>query len=57
MSASKSKVTLHVVSSLDGFIAKKNNSVSWLEVMEMFTNEGLLKTVLKRSSKLSTAFC
>ena len=24
-------VTLHVVSSLDGFIAKKDNSVSWLE--------------------------
>jgi dihydrofolate reductase len=26
-----SKVTLHVVSSLDGFIARKDNSVSWLE--------------------------
>ena len=26
-----SRVTLHVVSSLDGFIAKKNNRVSWLE--------------------------
>jgi dihydrofolate reductase len=24
-------VTLHVVSSLDGFIAKKDNSVSWLD--------------------------
>ena len=29
--AEGSKVTLHVVSSLDGFIAKKDNSVSWLE--------------------------
>ena len=29
--AKKSKVTLHMVSSLDGFIAKKDNSVSWLE--------------------------
>ena len=29
--ATRSKVTLHVVSSLDGFIAKKDNSVSWLE--------------------------
>jgi dihydrofolate reductase len=28
--ATGSKVTLHVVSSLDGFIAKKDNSVSWL---------------------------
>ena len=27
----KRSVTLHMVSSLDGFIAKKDNSVSWLE--------------------------
>lgn len=26
-----SRVTLHVVSSLDGFIARKDNSISWLE--------------------------
>ena len=30
--ATGSRVTLHVVSSLDGFIARKDNSVSWLEV-------------------------
>jgi dihydrofolate reductase len=30
-SATKSTVTLHVVSSLDGFIAKKDNSVSWMD--------------------------
>src|SRR6201987_1638794 len=29
--ATGSKVTLHVVSSLDGFIARKDNNVSWLE--------------------------
>ena len=29
--ATGSRVTLHVVSSLDGFIARKDNSVSWLE--------------------------
>lgn len=29
--ATVSRVTLHVVSSLDGFIARKDNSVSWLE--------------------------
>ena len=29
--ATQSKVTLHAVSSLDGFIARKDNSVSWLE--------------------------
>jgi dihydrofolate reductase len=27
----KSTVTLHVVSSLDGFIAKKDNSISWMD--------------------------
>src|SRR5262249_30665229 len=27
-----STVTLHVVSSLDGFIAKNDNSVSWLDI-------------------------
>jgi dihydrofolate reductase len=30
VNANRSTVTLHVVSSLDGFIAKKDNSVSWL---------------------------
>ena len=29
--ASRSTVTLHVVASLDGFIAKNDNSVSWLD--------------------------
>ncbi len=29
--ATRPKVTLHVVSSLDGFIARKDNTVSWLE--------------------------
>jgi dihydrofolate reductase len=29
--ATESTVTLHVVSSLDGFIARRDNSVSWLE--------------------------
>src|SRR5260370_1702047 len=29
--AERRSVTLHMVSSLDGFIAKKDNSVSWLD--------------------------
>ena len=29
--AARSRVTLHVVSSLDGFIARKDNSVSWMD--------------------------
>ena len=31
MNARTSTITLHVVSSLDGFIARKDNSVSWLD--------------------------
>jgi dihydrofolate reductase len=31
MNTKRSTVTLHVVSSLDGYIAKKDNSVSWLD--------------------------
>jgi dihydrofolate reductase len=30
-STTPSRVTLHVVSSLDGFIARKDNTVSWME--------------------------
>ena len=31
VNARRSRVTLHVVSSLAGFIAKKDNSVSWMD--------------------------
>lgn len=44
VSARRSTVTLHMVSSLDGIIAKKDNSVSWLDgsgdVYEKGTSEG-----------------
>jgi dihydrofolate reductase len=32
----RSTVTLHVVSSLDGFIAKKDNSVSWMDSGDVY---------------------
>jgi dihydrofolate reductase len=32
LNTNRSTVTLHVVSSLDGFIAKHDNSVSWLDI-------------------------
>jgi len=35
-SAMRSTVTLHVVSSLDGFIAKKDNSVSWMDSSDVY---------------------
>ncbi|HMC84656.1 MAG TPA: hypothetical protein VKI61_03995, partial [Chitinophagaceae bacterium] len=30
------KITIHMVSSLDGFIAKKDNSVSWFETTDYY---------------------
>src|SRR3984893_7152009 len=32
----KSTITLHVVASLDGFIAKKDNSVSWMDSGDVY---------------------
>jgi len=32
----KPTVTLHVVSSLDGFIAKKDNSISWMDSSDVY---------------------
>ncbi len=32
------RVTIHMVSSLDGFIAKKDNSVSWFETKDNYDN-------------------
>jgi dihydrofolate reductase len=38
MIANTSKVTIHMVSSLDGIIAKKDNSVSWFETKDKYEN-------------------
>ena len=35
-SAGRSTVTLHVVASLDGFIAKKDNSISWMDSHDVY---------------------
>jgi dihydrofolate reductase len=35
-SALRSTITLHVVSSLDGFIASKDNSVSWMDSSDVY---------------------
>lgn len=37
----KSTVTLHVVSSLDGFIARKDNSVSWMDTPDDVYERGV----------------
>ncbi|EHQ27806.1 dihydrofolate reductase family protein [Mucilaginibacter paludis] len=36
METDKFKVTIHMVSSLDGYIAKKDNSVSWFETPDNY---------------------
>ena len=38
MTADTFKVTIHMVSSLDGIIAKKDNSVSWFETTDSYEN-------------------
>jgi dihydrofolate reductase len=52
MTANASRVTIHMVSSLDGFIAKKDNSVSWFETSDDYEKgvaepdpEQFLKTI------------
>jgi dihydrofolate reductase len=46
------KLTIHMVSSLDGIIAKKDNSISWFEIADRYENgvsgqdpEEFLKTI------------
>ncbi len=39
--ATGSSVTLHVVSSLDGFIARKDNTVSWLDIKGAIYERGV----------------
>jgi len=36
MNETKSRVTIHMVASLDGFIARKDGSVDWLETSDTF---------------------
>jgi len=54
MKAEEFKITIHMVSSLDGYIAKKDNSVSWFETSDNYENgvaiseqdqEAFLKTI------------
>ncbi len=52
MSADQFRVTIHMVSSLDGIIAKKDNSVSWFETSDNYEKgvygdnpEEFLKTI------------
>lgn len=46
----RSRITLHMVSSLDGFVAKNNNDVSWMET------EGVYEAGVSISEEEAAAF-
>ena len=43
MTISNSKVTLYMVASLDGFIAKKDNEISWMNSKDNY-EKGIIPT-------------
>jgi dihydrofolate reductase len=52
MASADSRVTIHMAASLDGFIARKDGSVDWLETSDQFADgdtmdPGLVETFLK----------
>lgn len=51
-----SKITIHMVSSLDGFIAKKDNSVSWFETRDHY-EKGVEYTEEQTAAFLKTIDC
>jgi len=50
-------VTLHVVSSLDGFIARKDNSVSWLEASGRVYEAGVSISAEEAAAFVKTIDC
>ena len=55
--ATGARVTLHVVSSLDGFIARKDNSVSWLDVEGSLYERGVSVSEEEASAFVKTIDC
>jgi dihydrofolate reductase len=55
--ATGSRVTLHVVSSLDGFIARKDNSVSWLDVNRKVYEAGVSISEEEAATFVKTIDC
>jgi dihydrofolate reductase len=50
------KITIHMVSSLDGYIAKKDNSVSWFETTDTY-EKGVTVTEQDAAEFLKTIDC
>jgi dihydrofolate reductase len=55
--ATGSRITLHMVSSLDGFIARKDNSVSWLEVKGSVYEAGVSVSEEEAATFVKTIDC
>src|SRR5215471_17198596 len=56
MTTNISKLTLHMVSSLDGIIAKKDNSTSWFETSDSY-EKGVEVTMQDTENFLKTIDC
>jgi dihydrofolate reductase len=56
MTANTFKLTIHMVSSLDGFVAKKDNSVSWFETPDYY-EKGIEITKQDMEEFLKTIDC
>ncbi len=56
-SATGSRVTLHVVASLDGFIARKDNSVSWLDIKGSVYEAGVSISVEEAATFVKAIDC
>ena len=52
-----SRVTLHMVSSLDGFIARKDNSISWLETNGSVYENGVSVTEEEAAAFIKAIDC
>ena len=55
--ATGSRVTLHVVSSLDGFIARKDNSISWLDGQRSVYEAGVSISAEEAAAFVKTIDC
>jgi dihydrofolate reductase len=56
MATDSFKITIHMVSSLDGYIAKKDNSISWFETSDNYEN-GTTVTEQEAKDFLKTIDC
>ena len=56
MSTALFRVTIHMVSSLDGIIAKKDNSVSWFKTVDRY-DKGIETSKQDTESFLKTIDC